>query len=96
VSESFGAAFTALFLDGGVSLLAGLFSGFMAGKRDATERQKWLAWVGLVPAVNGPPQPVFLGVLAFLVMGFGLMLVRVTTAFLVMGFGPVLIGIATI
>jgi hypothetical protein len=75
---------------------SGFVLGLHGGQKGRYGAAKWLAWVGLVPAVIGPPQLVFLGVLPFLVMGFGLMLVRVTTAFLVMGFGPVLIGIATI
>ncbi|MDQ4127211.1 MAG: hypothetical protein M3151_04555 [Actinomycetota bacterium] len=51
--------------------------------------------MGLVLAVVGPLQSIFLGLLPFLYMGFGLVLKSTTTAFVFMGLGLVLIGIAT-
>lgn len=52
--------------------------------------------MGLILAIIGPLQSVFLGLLPFITMGFGLVTMGITTAFLIMGFGLVFIGIATI
>ena len=95
VPGSIGSPFAALFLYVWISLLAGLF-GLHARQRGSYGATKWLAWAGLVLAIVGPLQSVFLGLLPFLAMGFGLVLMGITTAFLVMGSGLVLIGIATI
>ena len=95
VPEYFGSPLVALFLYVWVSLLAGLL-GLHARQKGHYGATKWLARMGLILAVIGPLQSVFLGLLPFLVMGFGLVLVGITTALLVMGLGLVLIGIATI
>jgi len=95
VPESIGPPFVALFLYVWVSLLAGLF-GHHARQKGRYAATKWLAWAGLVLAMLGPLQSVFLGLLPFLTMGFGLVLMGIIIALLVMGFGLVLMGIATV
>jgi hypothetical protein len=95
VPELIGAAFVALFLYVWVSLLAGLFGLHFQQKR-RYGAARWLAWMGLGLAIIGPLQSVLFGVLPFVLMGFGLVLMGITTAFLIMGFGLVLIGIATV
>ena len=85
--------FVVLFLYVWASLLAGLF-GLHALQEGHYGATKWLARAGLALAVLGPLQSVFLGLLPFLTMGFGLVIMGITTALLVMGFGLVLIGIA--
>jgi hypothetical protein len=95
VPESIGAPFIALFLYVWVSLIAGLI-GLHARQKGHYGAAKWLAWIGLVLTMIGPLQSVLLGLLPFFLMGFGLVLMSITTAFLIMGFGLVLMGIAAI
>jgi hypothetical protein len=92
---SIGMPFIALFLYVWVSLPAGMV-GLHARQKGHYGATKWLARAGLVLAVAGPLQSVFLGLLPFFIMGFGLVLTSITTAFLFMGFGLVLMGIAAI
>jgi hypothetical protein len=93
--ESIGVPFAVLFLYVWASLLAGLF-GLHALQKGRYGATRWLARAGLALAVLGPLQSVFLGLLPFLTMGFGLVIMGITTAILVMGFGLALIGIAAI
>jgi hypothetical protein len=90
-----GVPFVVLFIYVWASLLAGLF-GLHALQKGHYGATKWLAWAGLVLAMLGPLQSVFLGLLPFLTMGFGLVIMGITTALLVMGFGLALMGIAAI
>jgi hypothetical protein len=96
VPGSIGSTFIVLFLCVWISFLAGLVGLHVRQKGRHGGATKWLARTGLVLAVVGLLQSVFLGLLPFLLMGFGLVLMSITTAFLFMGFGLVLIGIATI
>ena len=93
--ESIGTPFIALFIYVWISLLAGLL-GLHSRQKGQYGAIRWLARVGLILAVAGPLQSIFLGLLPFIFMGFGLVLVSITTAFIFMGFGLVLMGIATI
>ena len=93
---SIGSIFIILFLYVWVSFLAGLVGLHTRQKGSHGGAAKWLARIGLVLAVVGLLQSVFLGLLPFLFMGFGLVLMSITTALLFMGFGLVLIGIAAI
>lgn len=95
VPESIGSPFIVLFLCVWISFLAGLI-GLHVRQKGRHGAAKWLARIGLVLAVVGLLQSVFLGLLPFLFMGFGLVLTSITTAFLFMGSGLVLIGIAAI
>lgn len=95
VPGSIGSLFTVLFLYVWLSLLAGLV-GLYARHKGRHGAAKWSARIGLVLAVVGLLQSVFLGLLPFLFMGFGLVLTSITTAFLLMGLGLVLMGVAAI
>ena len=94
--ESIGSSFIVLFLCVWISFLAGLVGLHIRQKGSHGGAAKWLARIGLVLAVVGLLQSVLLGLLPFLFMGFGLVLMSITTALLFMGFGLVLIGIAAI
>jgi peptidoglycan/LPS O-acetylase OafA/YrhL len=96
VPESIGPPFIVLFLCVWISFLAGLLGLHARQKGRPGGAAKWLARIGLVLAVVGLLQSVFLGLLPFLFIGFGLVLMSITTALLIMGFGLVLMGIAAI
>ncbi len=93
---SIGSPFIVLFLCVWISFLAGLVGLHTRQRGRHGGAAKWLGRIGLVLAVVGLLQSVLLGLLPFLFMGFGLVLMSITTAFLLMGFGLVLMGIAAI